>query len=437
MSVKLKHRIRHPSEYFIYRVFDNGQYALYDAYTLHTMNTIRRSLHWMSTVLLFLFGFFLPTQFGKHFFLPFSYLSGIRIDYLAPTLYTIDLVIIALITTHLTAYRRMMKGVPAQLILFLTSLTLWYSYSREISLYQYARILEVLAVFAIIRAHRTQPTAVLLGIVSSSVIELALALNQFIMKSSIDGLFYYLGERTFTLSTIGIAKISMSGVELLRAYGTFSHPNSLAGFYLLIYAFVLFQSKPTWTRTLLLAVAPLLIFLSFSKVAMLGFALVSVKYIVVRYRMDRDHCMVCIGAKVLALMIPIAIVFRGVSDPLSAPIRMQLMHNAVVLVQHHALTGVGLGAYVIAQQYFPAQLVGSFGQPVHNIFLLMISEVGIIIPIWLMVWGGRFLWSHRHNTQLIACIFAVCFTGLFDHYWLTLIQNTLLMTSVFALLESK
>ena len=47
----------------------------------------------INKILFFLFLLFLPTQLGKHFFLDFSYLSGVRVDYLAPTIYLTDTII--------------------------------------------------------------------------------------------------------------------------------------------------------------------------------------------------------------------------------------------------------------------------------------------------------------------------------------------------------
>ncbi len=404
------------------------------------MRTILSWLHKPASLdglLLFLFGLLLPTQFGKHFFLPFSYLSGIRIDYLAPTVYAIDLLIVMLAVYHRAQLRKTLQNVYLQLFLFLVSVTLWFSYSREVALYQYVRLLELVVVFSIIRSQRNASALVLRGLVISMVFELGLSLYQFVSKSSLNGIMYYFGERAFSLSTIGIAKASLTGVELLRSYGTFSHPNSLGGFYLLLYAFFLFQSNHTRTRTLALAVAPLLIFLSFSKIALLGFAFVTLKYILVQQVFQRERCLVCIGAKLLALILPVAIVFRAIGDPFSAAVRMQLMNNAVLLIQQHLIEGVGLGNYIIAQQFFPTLTIGSFGQPVHNIFLLLLSEIGLIASLYLLWRAVPVLKNNRRNYPVVACVFVVCFTGLFDHYWLTLIQNSVVMATVFGLLETK
>ncbi|MCX6730896.1 MAG: hypothetical protein NTZ55_03540 [Candidatus Roizmanbacteria bacterium] len=54
-------------------------------------------MHTISPLYIFFFSFFIVSQLGKHFFFPFSYLSGIRIDYLAPTIYFTDILSIPLI----------------------------------------------------------------------------------------------------------------------------------------------------------------------------------------------------------------------------------------------------------------------------------------------------------------------------------------------------
>jgi hypothetical protein len=81
-----------------------------------------------------------------------------------------------------------------------------------------------------------------------------------------------LGERYFTISTPGIAKVAMQGKEILRAYGTFSHPNSLAGFYLLQYVFILYEkrfNKFTFLKYLVLGLSSMLVFISFSKIVII------------------------------------------------------------------------------------------------------------------------------------------------------------------------
>jgi len=67
----------------------------------------------------FVFLFLLPTQLGKHWFFSFSYLSGVRSDYLAPTLYLTDVVIIFLAVINYKTIFNFLK----QKKLFLSSLS--------------------------------------------------------------------------------------------------------------------------------------------------------------------------------------------------------------------------------------------------------------------------------------------------------------------------
>src|SRR3972149_3010131 len=50
----------------------------------------------INKILFFFLILLLPTQLGKHFFIPLSYLSGVRVDYLAPTVYLTDLIVVPL-----------------------------------------------------------------------------------------------------------------------------------------------------------------------------------------------------------------------------------------------------------------------------------------------------------------------------------------------------
>ena len=53
---------------------------------------MKRFLEALEKILLFLFVLLIPTQLGKHFWPEWSRVVGIRVDYLSPTLYFLDLV---------------------------------------------------------------------------------------------------------------------------------------------------------------------------------------------------------------------------------------------------------------------------------------------------------------------------------------------------------
>src|SRR5438105_4334390 len=58
-------------------------------FALSKFKTVRKK----SAGFIFLLLFLLPTQLGKHFWPEFSFVQGLRIDYLSPTLYVTDMLV--------------------------------------------------------------------------------------------------------------------------------------------------------------------------------------------------------------------------------------------------------------------------------------------------------------------------------------------------------
>jgi O-antigen ligase len=71
-------------------------------------------------------------------------------------------------------------------------------------------------------------------------------------------------------------------------------------------------------------------------------------------------------------------------------------------------------------------------QPAHNIFLLVLSETGIVGLIAFLFILSKSLLSilKKQNKYLLLCLLAIIFLGMFDHYFLTLQQGQLLLSFV-------
>lgn len=385
----------------------------------------------LNRILFFLFILLLPVQFGKHFFFYFSYLSGVRIDYLAPTIYLTDIIVFFLFLLNIKTVARFLKQKTVFFLLLLFVFNILFSQSPIISIYRYIKVFELLIVFILFRNKIIDAKKILFGFVAGGVFELILVILQFVNKHSLQGLFYFFGERYFTLSTPGIAKASWQGLEILRPYGTFSHPNSLAGFYLLIYFYFLVNKKINKFLILKyfsLFVFSLLIFFSFSKVAILTYLILNTKYFILN---TQKTCRFCILGKFL-IIVTIALIFLQVkADPLSLNKRLDLSANAVKIISQHTLTGVGLGNYLISQNQFPIKYSYFFQQPVHNIFLLFTSEVGLATSAIIFWFLGKLIKNYLNKEVFIYVLLVVFMTGFFDHYWLTLQQNFLLLPLIF------
>lgn len=386
-----------------------------------------------NNVLLFLFLLLLPTQFGKHFFFSYSYLSGIRVDYLAPTIYLTDILIVLLLIVNFQIILQSLLNKKILLILGLLMVNVLLSQNQLISLYRFVKILEFLIVFYIFHKNTNSWWLALFGFLSGSVFELFLSTAQFVSKHSIQGIFYFFGERYFTLSTPGIAKASLNGVEIIRPYGTFSHPNSLSGFYLLLYFFVLTDkrfNKHFILKNLFLLTSSLLIFFSFSKIIIFIYLVLNIFYIFKNSL--KNSCRVCIVAKILALLVLSFLFLQARGDPLTIQKRLALMSDSLLIIIRHPIFGVGLGNYLSVANQYPIKFPDFFNQPVHNIFLLLISELGIpltTILTFMSLSKLKKIWKNNLYLFLIILL-----TGLFDHYWLTLQQNFLVLGVILAVL---
>ncbi|MDO8741780.1 MAG: hypothetical protein Q7J11_01400, partial [Candidatus Roizmanbacteria bacterium] len=123
------------------------------------------------------------------------------------------------------------------------------------------------------------------------------------------------------------------------------------------------------------------------------------------------------------------------TDPLTIVKRIELIKNSITIIFRYPVQGVGLGSYLIEQTKFSSKYYLFFNQPVHNVFLLYFTELG------LMIGGLIFLFSLKTVRQFIRTniyvFLALVLTGLFDHYWLTLQQNFVLMGLIIGMILSE
>ena len=114
----------------------------------------------------------------------------------------------------------------------------------------------------------------------------------------------------------------------------------------------------------------------------------------------------------------------GLADE-SVVVREALNSSAITMFRQSPIIGKGLGNFLVN---LPATLPSRqiyFLQPVHNMYLLLLSETGIIgfSVACLLFWRAR---------KNIILILVLCI-GFLDHYFLTLQQGQLLLTIFFAL----
>lgn len=254
----------------------------------------------------------------------------------------------------------------------------------------------------------------LLGTMGESLI----AILQFISGSTLG--LWVLGERTFNISTPGIAKFDFYGRQFLRPYATFPHPNVLAGYLLVVSALVI--RKP-----IVLVLSSLTILLSMSRAAILG------GMVTLALTLKRKRLYLALALIVLlpVLFVRFASIFNF--DNLTILRREELLGNAWDLFLRNPFIGSGLNNFIPALANNLVSGPSRFLQPVHNIFLLALSETGIIGFIGLVVLIAYPMAKSRNYVPWLIIIFL----GMFDHYFLTLPQGYRLLFLVWGLSLSR
>lgn len=407
---------------------------------------LKKNVFRLTKSLPYLFVFFLPSQFGKYFFMPFSFVDGVRVDYLSIAIFFTDILSLILVVANrgllIDLFSSLFKSkskILKLLIFFFFFFNIAFSSSYEIALFRLFKTTQFMIIFILFYHLNLNLNKVTVAILIASLLQLTISVYQFSSGQSLGNFFYFLGERSFDLGSVGIAKTSINGVEFLRSYGTFSHPNSMAGFFLLIYGFYLFYSdrlniKKSYKHIVLL-VCGILIFLSFSKAATLVFFIVSVVTVL---KQNYRDCLICNISKIFVPFILLIIVATGVGDPDSFGKRLFLINSALNIIGDNFIFGVGGGNYLYHQANFANPYPYIFLQPVHNIFLLFFAEYGVmgvslILFTVLKIKNNIF----AHDSKVFWIFLIVVATGLNDHYWLTLQQNFVLLPVIFGVMGNK
>jgi O-antigen ligase len=430
----------------------------------------------IESVLLALLVLFLPTQFGKHFWPQFSLVTGIRVDYLSPTVYFTDILVALLFIFYIKRVGlgifRVFGSSPKRtlvsffVVIFLAANVL-FAERIGLSLYYLLKLVEFAFVGYYVAKHlRTNyhmPFVALLFAVSTF-FQALLAILQYIKQGSLDGWLYFLGERTFTGSTPGIANADINGELLLRPYGTMPHPNVLAGYLLIssiLIAWFLIPRSAGFVRyfgigTIILA--GFAIALSLSRIIIVLALVILVclfLYWLIKKRPKPRLGLGLLFAALLDLLLFLGGIafFQTIASRFSQTSfleeafvqRGELIGSAVTMILSNPALGVGLGHFIptLAPLQDPLS-VGLFLQPVHNIYLLIASELGILGLLLFLAGIGA---TYRHlllsgrlhpplrKTFLVLTLLLsiIMIAGFFDHYFLTLQQGQLLFAFILGL----
>lgn len=348
--------------------------------------------------------FLLPSQLGYHFWPDYAFIFGVRVDYLAPTIYLTDILVILLIAIS----RTKIKNIYLFGILLLALVNILISVSPWVSLWKWLKVFELMFLAKYIFDN--------FGLVKSRIFQNVLSISllltsflgilQFLTGKTIGGLFYLIGERVFSISTPGIALQTIFGESYLRAYSSFSHPNSLAGYLLIGIIYLFGITKKNFLTKLTFIVSSVCFLVTFSLSAFLA----SVSPVITKFKY-----LIIMTILIFSFSLPFVKNTVNYSSEISERItQANIVKN---IANENFIFGTGLNTFTMFNHAL---------QPVHNIYLLIFAETGIIgLLLFLYL---IFKAIQKKNSSLIMIVLII---GGFDHYFITLQQNILLLAVIF------
>ncbi|MDO8584708.1 MAG: O-antigen ligase family protein [bacterium] len=388
----------------------------------------------MTSAFLYILLFALP--FGTRKLL-FQFTPGFH-EYEAAFLYASDILLVAFLVVAAHAYIQENKKARKQeskadlfpersrrvtlsLFVLLAGVSVFFAPDKLLASYAFARLTLAVA-FAVAVAYVFRRGIVCFDtictvIAASAVFQSLIAFAQFARQGSSD--LWLLGEPALSAHAPGIAKFAVAGGKILRAYGTFPHPNVLGAFLVLglislCYLWLRKQepnviakseaTKQPYDNVRLLRLARnddffvagifivlLGLVLTFSRTAWLVAIIASIAlllYCFARSELRRRALLLLVvlvasGYTLVAILRPFVFPRARISttEP-SVVARLEYNTLGLSLVREHPL-GVGVGNQVLySVRNGLYQKVGMTKawqwEPVHNIYLLMASEIGIV-----------------------------------------------------------
>jgi O-antigen ligase len=373
------------------------------------------------------------------------------------------LLIIFLIVFFLTGKRiDIVRERLFQIFLFFSAISVFIASYKLLSLYSLSKLLLAvffsLALAVVIRDGTVKIREILCFLAGSAVFQAIVSFFQFFRQGSVG--LKFLGETVIRPSTTGVAKTAIGGVNFLRVYGTMPHPNILAAFLVigllsLFYFFIegpgvnILRKSAVVFGIFSVIVALVLTFSRSGWIAgvIAGFVTVFWSIFSRKYRVNGAKLLVILGLITLVIVSVLGwLIFprAGLSSD-EGPVVDRMMYNYIGLgIMAHNFFGVGLGNEIFYA--FDAGIFKSWGmvtagrwQAVHNIYVLIASEIGIIGALALFAFVGKLALKNikKMNLEIFtvqALLLVILALGLVDHYYWDLENGRLMFWLVIGLM---
>ena len=359
-------------------------------------------------------------------------------------------------------WRRLLPLVAVALIM---AVNIFLSQSQSIAFYKLGQLIEATALFFIILIIKPEFQRISWAIVLSGLVQSVSAIEQFIDQKVIAN--KWLGMASQSPEILGTPIVQLDGVRWLRTFGTFSHPNMLAGFLVvgLILIIGLYASankeKIKKYLSLIFVINSVALFTTLSRAALIAMFF---SIILFAFLSRKDQLLNKTVTKFALIFIFIAIVFSATYPELifsrtfsgnrveniSNTTRIEQYKEYWPIIKNNWLTGVGLGNYTAELFATNPTREAWLYQPIHNTYLLIFAELGIFgfililsIIFYVFYLARGTLTCHYEPVSRLTCL--ACLAGLaglaclalFDHYLWSFYSGIILTSIILASQEQK
>lgn len=402
-----------------------------------------------------------------------------------------------------TSFLKQKKVILPLLLIFFSFISTFWSINWQIAVFKSIKLLEfyLLYLWVIFMFHVEHQDnqkcstwnnfkSFIFIIVIIGVAQSIVGIWQFIIQKSIG--LVWIRESILSPEISGVAKIIIDEEKYIRAYGLFPHPNILGGYLVLSIALTILCYKMfhvehkndkicpirnKWLYWSVLGIQIIAIILTFSKSAWIGLCIAAIclwyqhvsafslvkgfgrswhKNIKKMFHVEHFRY-VTLSICILSLLVIISkpnwysIVGKSIED------RLFFLNVSYESFLANPIFGLGSGQFVMNLESIKNIQNWQF-QPVHNVFLLIINElgiVGLILFIWL-IWKSiknvprgttsdinmfhveHIFKQEKNNDARLktkAIFFSFLFIMLLDHYFWDIQQGQIMLWMVFGLVN--
>lgn len=409
----------------------------------------------VGNVLTYLFLFLIPWQTRWIFFE--AQLGGDIWEYGKMSIYVTEILLLLII-----AFRRRIQFLPGSkkpvkhLLFTLLAVLLSLSFSVDTLLSAHALLHVLFAglLFFVLLDKRLSTKVCAFSFLAGLSIPSLLGWGQVLLSKTFSSTLLGLASHDVLLS--GTSVIETQGERLLRAYGSFSHPNVFGGFLvfaLLLTGFMFYKKNTKIQEHSLLAFSILFVstlLVTFSRSAWVGLAAALIVFAIfslrARIRIPRTlfQTILLSSIALISMMVIFSVPLFTRFTPTERLEAKSLSERQIEYSQINSIvfkqpaTGIGVGAYTVQlEQEFKEQSIWSY-QPIHNVPLLIFAETGVIGFIAIVFWIVSIDRITHAFSRFPSGIFAMSFgtallvVALLDHYLWTSWVGLALLAIVFA-----